>query len=88
MTTQPMARRTLLRTGLTGTALGAAALTIPGVARAGTASGAPESVQVAEIYQLQAAFGRSALSRATAVPGPGRGGPCRRQAAQDVGPIS
>jgi hypothetical protein len=54
-----MARRTLLRTGLTGTALGAAAWAIPGMARAGTAPGSPESVQVAEIYQLQAAFHRA-----------------------------
>jgi hypothetical protein len=59
MTMQPMARRTLLRSGLTGTALGAAAWTIPGVARAGPAVGSPESVQVAEIYQLQAAFHRA-----------------------------
>jgi ketosteroid isomerase-like protein len=59
MTTHQLNRRTLLRTGLTGTALGAAAWAIPGVARAGTTPGSPESVQVAEIYQLQAAFHRA-----------------------------
>jgi hypothetical protein len=59
MTTHQLNRRTLLRTSLTGTALGAAAWAIPGVARAGTAAGSPESVQVAEIYQLQAAFHRA-----------------------------
>jgi hypothetical protein len=59
MTTHHINRRTLLRTGLTGTALGAAAWAIPGVARAGNPPGSPESVQVAEIYQLQAAFHRA-----------------------------
>jgi ketosteroid isomerase-like protein len=59
MTTHPLNRRTLLRTGLTGTALGAAAWALPGVAHAGTAPGTPENVQVAEIYQLQAAFHRA-----------------------------
>jgi ketosteroid isomerase-like protein len=59
MMTQRIARRTLLRSGLTGTALGAAAWALPGVARADTAAGPPESVQVAEIYQLQAAFHRA-----------------------------
>jgi len=59
MTTHQINRRTLLRNGLTGTALGAAAWAIPSVARADTATGSPESVQVAEIYQLQAAFHRA-----------------------------
>jgi SnoaL-like domain len=59
MTRQQINRRTLLRNGLTGTALGAAAWALPGVARADTSPGSPESVQVAEIYQLQAAFHRA-----------------------------
>ena len=59
MTTQQINRRALLRNSLTGSALCAAALAIPGVARADTTSGSPESVQVAEIYQLQAAFHRA-----------------------------
>jgi ketosteroid isomerase-like protein len=45
-------RRTLLRMGAAGTALGAAGLALPSLSRAD----GPESVQVAEIYQLQAAF--------------------------------
>jgi ketosteroid isomerase-like protein len=47
-----MSRRKLLRMGAAGTAFGAATLALPRVA---SAAGA-ESVQVAEIYQLQAAF--------------------------------
>jgi ketosteroid isomerase-like protein len=47
-----MSRRKLLRIGAAGTAFGAAALALPRLARAD----GPESVQVAEIYQLQAAF--------------------------------
>lgn len=47
-----MSRGKLLRVGAAGTAFGAAALALPGLARADGA----ESVQVAEIYQLQAAF--------------------------------
>ena len=50
-----MSRRTLLRIGAAGTAFGAAALALPGPARAEP----PDSVQVAEIYQLQAAFHRA-----------------------------
>ena len=50
--TAMISRRELLRKGLAGTAVGAAALALPGLARAD----GPESVQVAEIYQLQAAF--------------------------------
>ena len=49
-------RRELLRKGMTGTALGAAALALPSLASASARSAGPESVQVAEIYQLQAAF--------------------------------
>jgi SnoaL-like domain len=59
MTTHQLNRRTLLRAGLTGTALGAAAWAIPGVAQADTAAGSPASVQVAKIYRLQAAFHRA-----------------------------
>ena len=55
MIAQELTRRALLRKGLAGTALGAAALALPSLARAG----GPESVQVAEIYQLQAAFHRA-----------------------------
>jgi hypothetical protein len=47
-----MSRGTLLRVGAAATGLGAAGLTLPGLALADR----PESVQVAEIYQLQAAF--------------------------------
>jgi hypothetical protein len=59
MTIHQLNRRTLLRTSLTGTALGAAAWALPGVAQADAAAGPPESVQMAEIYQLQAAFHRA-----------------------------
>ena len=48
-------RRKLLQLGAAGTALGASSLILPGLARADS----PESVQVAEIYQLQAAFHRA-----------------------------
>jgi hypothetical protein len=44
---------------LTGTAVGAATLALPGVAWADIPPGSPEGVQVAEIYQLQAAFHRA-----------------------------
>jgi len=53
--TTQISRGKLLRMGAAGTAFGAAALAVPGLARAD----APESVQVAEIYQLQAAFHRA-----------------------------
>ena len=59
MTKQQINRRALLRNGLTGAALSAAALAVPGVARTDTTSRSPESAQVAEIYQLQAAFHRA-----------------------------
>jgi ketosteroid isomerase-like protein len=55
VTTAQMTRGDLLRKGLAGTAVGAAALALPGLAHADD----PESVQVAEIYQLQAAFHRA-----------------------------
>jgi ketosteroid isomerase-like protein len=56
MTLAKISRGDLLRKGMAGTAFGAAALTVPNLARASAPSGSPESVQVAEIYQLQAAF--------------------------------
>lgn len=55
MTTASISRRALLRKGLAGAALGSMALALPEIARADL----PESVQVAEIYQLQAAFHRA-----------------------------
>ena len=57
MTTQPLTRRVLLRKGLTGTALGAAALAVPGAAQAFAEQGS--SSAIGEIYQLQAAFHRA-----------------------------
>jgi ketosteroid isomerase-like protein len=59
MTTSEITRRALLRRGIAGAALGSAALALPGLARADAPAGSPESVQVAEIYQLQAAFHRA-----------------------------
>jgi ketosteroid isomerase-like protein len=50
-----MSRRKLLRIGAAGAGFGAAALALPRPAR----SDRPESVQVAEIYELQAAFHRA-----------------------------
>src|SRR5437762_611369 len=50
-----MNRRKLLKLGAAGTALGASSLLLPAVARADF----PESQQVGEIYQLQAAFHRA-----------------------------
>jgi ketosteroid isomerase-like protein len=61
MTTGQISRRDLLRKGLAGTALGAAALGAPGAAlaqRPPTGVSGPES-QVGEIYELQAAFHRA-----------------------------
>jgi hypothetical protein len=55
MTTGTVSRRALLQKGLAGAALGAGALTLPGLARAGS----PNNEQVAEIYELQAAFHRA-----------------------------
>jgi hypothetical protein len=51
-----ISRRDLLRKGAVGGGFGLAALAVPGLARAGSS---PESVQVGEIYQLQAAFHRA-----------------------------
>jgi ketosteroid isomerase-like protein len=61
MTTE-INRRDLLRKGTTATALGAAALAVPSLARADDPSGAVAEHslrQVAKIYQLQAAFHRA-----------------------------
>jgi len=55
VTTTEITRRDLLRKGAAAAAIGGAALVLPGLARADSA----ESVQVAEIYQLQAAFHRA-----------------------------
>jgi hypothetical protein len=52
---QQISRRDLLRMGAAGGTFGVAALAVPGLARAG----APNSEQVAEIYELQAAFHRA-----------------------------
>jgi len=54
-----MSRRKLLRMGAAGTAFGAATMALPRLARAD----GPESVQVAEIYQLQAAFHQAKTSQ-------------------------
>ena len=53
--TNQLSRRQLLLIGAAGTATGAAALALPQTALAA----GPESVQVGEIYQLQAAFHRA-----------------------------
>jgi ketosteroid isomerase-like protein len=55
MPAQELTRRSLVRMGLVGTAAGAAIIGFPSLARADD----PESVQVGEIYQLQAAFHRA-----------------------------
>jgi ketosteroid isomerase-like protein len=55
MTTAQITRRDLLRKGMAGAAFGTAALALPGLAQADS----PESQQVGEIYQLQAAFHRA-----------------------------
>ena len=52
-------RRRVLGLALSGTAAGVAALAIPRLAFADGPGAGPESVQVAEIYQLQAAFHRA-----------------------------
>src|SRR5207244_13046857 len=59
MSTLEITRRDLLRKGLAGAAVGTAARALPGLARADGRAGGPESVQVAEIYELQAAFHRA-----------------------------
>ena len=61
MTTAAISRRDLLRKGMAGTAIGAAALAAPKVAlaqRLADGVSGPES-QVGRIYQLQAAFHRA-----------------------------
>src|SRR2546422_1239834 len=63
MAATEITRRDLLRKGVAGTALGAAALAVPSLARADAPPGSPESVQVAEIYQLQAAFHQAKTSQ-------------------------
>lgn len=55
MTNTQLSRAALLRKAALGTAVGAGALALPGLARSDT----PDSVQVGEIYQLQAAFHRA-----------------------------
>ena len=59
ISTLEITRRDLLRKGMAGAAVGTAALALPGLARADGRAGGPESVQVAEIYELQAAFHRA-----------------------------
>ena len=54
-----ISRRRLLQLGAAGTALSAAGLILPSLARADS----PESTQVAEIYQLQAAFHRAKTTK-------------------------
>jgi ketosteroid isomerase-like protein len=54
-----MTRRHVLGMGVAGAAIGTAAIAVPTLAQADTATGGPESTQVAEIYQLQAAFHRA-----------------------------
>src|SRR5262245_59602151 len=54
-----ISRRALLRKGLTGAAIGAATLAVPGLANADAPAGSPESQQIGEIYQLQASFHRA-----------------------------
>src|SRR6266571_3069171 len=54
-----ISRRRLLQLGAAGTALSASGLILPSLARADS----PESTQVAEIYQLQAAFHRAKTTK-------------------------
>jgi len=56
MITEELTRRTFVRKGLAGAALGAAALAVPGLAKADVSHG---SEQIGEIYELQAAFHRA-----------------------------
>jgi ketosteroid isomerase-like protein len=56
MASTALTRRDLLRKGLAGTAVGAAALALPGLAGADVSHG---SEQIGEIYELQAAFHRA-----------------------------
>ena len=59
--TASISRRNLLRTGIAGSALGVASLAAPvlSMVDARAQVSGPESTQVAEIYQLQAAFHRA-----------------------------
>jgi len=59
MSTNDMTRRDVLRMGVAGAAVGTALIAVPGLAAAADPAGGPESVQVGEIYQLQAAFHRA-----------------------------
>ena len=59
MTTPEITRGDLLRKGMAGAAVGTAALALPALARAGS----PNSEQVGEIYELQAAFHRAKTSQ-------------------------
>src|SRR5207244_5304187 len=51
--------RSLMRKGAAGAAIGAAALTAPGFAKASTPGVSHGSEQIGEIYELQAAFHRA-----------------------------
>jgi ketosteroid isomerase-like protein len=55
MTTGTMTRQALLRKGIAGAAFGVGALAFPSLARADS----PNSEQIGEIYELQAAFHRA-----------------------------
>lgn len=59
--TASISRRSLLRTGIAGSALGVASLAAPvlSMVDARAQVSGPESTQVAEIYELQAAFHRA-----------------------------
>ncbi len=59
MTPGTMTRRAFVSKGAAGTAIGTAAFAFPGLTRAGASGSNRESVQVAEIYQLQAGFHRA-----------------------------
>ena len=62
MITEELTRRTFVRKGLAGAALGAAALAVPGLAKADVSHG---SEQIGEIYELQAAFHRAKTAAGT-----------------------
>src|SRR6516165_3844333 len=59
MTTNDMTRRRVLGMGVAAAAIGTAVISVPNLAQADASTGGPESTQVAEIYQLQAAFHRA-----------------------------
>src|SRR5438874_7001583 len=56
---EEITRRALMRKGAAGAAIGAAALTAPGVANANSPGISHGSEQIGEIYELQAAFHRA-----------------------------